>query len=343
MTTAGFAFVEFATENPDQLAQLFAHMGFAEIGRHKKLPVTLYGQGDIYFVVNQIANSFAAKFSAAHGPAAAAAGFYTTDADACLQRARNSGYKISAQRPEYLSKPLTAIEGIGGSLVYVIGADLSNNFFADDFDMAAPKSGIAIGLKQIDHLSYNVVQGALDGWANFYKQIFGFREIRYFHIKGKQTALRSRAMLSPCGNMRITINESADDKSQIAEFIQAYNGEGIQHIALNPADIYDTVESMRAKGVPFIPVPDAYYDMLQQRLPNSGENIKRMKDNFILLDGVSENREFLLQIVTPPVFGPMFFEVIQRKGSDGFGEGNFTALFEALERDQISRGVLNAA
>lgn len=343
MTTAGFAFVEFATPKPDELVGLFAHMGFAEIGQHKTLPVRLFHQGGIYFVLNQISNSFAAEFSAAHGPAAAAAGFYVTDVADCLSRARVGGHTLSTRKPEYLSAEIDVIEGVGGSLIYVLDAKSATGLFAADFDMKIPNGDLDIGLKQIDHLAYNVKKGALDGWAQFYKDVFGFREIRYFHIKGKQTALRSRALLSPCDTMRLTINESVDDKSQIAEFIEMYKGEGIQHIALNPNDIYDTVESMRAKGVPFIPVPDAYYEALQERLPGSGENIKRMKENFILLDGVSENKEFLLQIVTPPVFGPLFFEVIQRKGSEGFGEGNFTALFEALERDQIARGVLQAA
>ncbi|TAH33777.1 MAG: 4-hydroxyphenylpyruvate dioxygenase [Alphaproteobacteria bacterium] len=342
MTTAGFAFVEFATPKPDELVGLFAHMGFAEIGRHKTLPVRLFHQGGIYFVLNQIPTSFAAEFSAAHGPAAAAAGFYVTDVAGCLSRAQSGGYKLSSRKPEYLSAPIDAIEGIGGSLIYVLDAKTAPQLFAD-FTIEISRNDLDIGLKQIDHLAYNVKRGALDGWAQFYKDVFGFREIRYFHIKGKQTALRSRALLSSCDTMRLTINESVDDQSQIAEFIETYKGEGIQHIALNPNDIYDTVESMRAKGVPFIPVPDAYYEALQERLPGSGENIKRMKENYILLDGVSENKEFLLQIVTPPVFGPLFFEVIQRKGSDGFGEGNFTALFEALERDQVARGVLKAA
>lgn len=341
--TAGFAFVEFSASDSGILIRQFEAMGFILVAKHKAKPVSLYRQGNIYFVLNESQNGFAAEFSGAHGPAACAAGFYVDNAAAIIGEASQKGIKISSVTPEFLSKPIPAIEGIGGSLIYLIDQASKADLFSHDFNFIPIQQNVGVGLQHVDHLSYNVVQGTLDRWADFYCSVFGFRIIRYFHIEGKQTALHSRALLSACETMRITINESADDKSQIAEFIEAYKGEGIQHIALHPKDIYDTVEQLKAQGMPFIPVPNSYYQAIESRLPGHGEDLARMQRNNILLDGVSENKEILLQIVTPPVVGPMFFEVIQRKGSSGFGEGNFTALFEALERDQVARGVLNAA
>lgn len=336
--TKGYSFVEFASDNPEITQGLFQKLGFKKLGQ--KGAVTLYQQGGIFFFLNQDATSQAAHFREIHGSAAAAAGFFVENPQASYEEALRGGATAFIGDGRLFDLPY-AIEGIGGSLVYLLDEKTFADLLQDKFGIARGENS-GIGLQQIDHLSFNVKQGQLEGWADFYKNIFGFKEIRYFHIQGKQTALRSRALKSACGNMRITINESADDKSQIAEFIDAYKGEGIQHIALTPVDIYQTVESMRANGLPFVHVPDTYYEMLNERLPENGEDIERMRQNRILLDGVSENRELLLQIVTPPIFGPLFFEIIQRKGCDGFGEGNFTALFEALERDQVARGVLAA-
>ncbi len=341
--TDGFAFVEFATPDPSALIKIWELMGFVRVARHKTLPVALYGQGQIYFVLNELPHGHAAEFAALHGPAAVAAGFYCHDPVKLAERATRQNYKILPRQAAWIAKSIDAVVGVGGSLIYLCPADAKSSFFADDFIFESDPTSHAIGLQSIDHLSFNVTKGSLDDVANMFKTLFGFRETRYFHIQGKQTALRSRALQSGCSLMRITINESMDDQSQIAEFIDAYKGAGIQHIALNPVDIYATVEAMTQKGIPFVPVPESYYRMLQEKFPDSGENIARMQKNFILLDGVNDNRELLLQIVTPPIVGPMFFEVIQRKGCEGFGEGNFTALFEALERDQIARGVLQAA
>lgn len=338
--TAGFAFVEFATPDPVALVNTWTQMGFAPVAQHKNLPVTLYRQGRIYFALNEMPSGHAADFARAHGPAAAGAGFYCTDPAATLAAARQSGLVIKSAQLPWLSQPIDALVGIGGSLIYLCPTD--SDLFTADFEFTADANNPGIGLQQIDHLSFNVLRGDLELWAEKLKAVFGFREIRYFNIHGKKTALRSRALLSACETMRITINESMDEQSQIAEFIQTYKGAGIQHIALAPHDIYATVEAMHKSGLPFVPVPGAYYDAIKERYPNSGEDIERMRRNYILLDGANEKREILLQIVTTPIVGPLFFEVIQRKGCDGFGEGNFTALFEALERDQIARGVLAA-
>ena len=196
-----------------------------------------------------------------------------------------------------------------------------------------------MGLTRIDHLTHNVHRGRLDEWANFYRRLFNFREIRHFDIHGVATGLKSRAMVSPCGRIRIPINEPSDDKSQVQEYIAAYRGEGIQHIALAADDIYTTVEKLKQRGVQFMGVPAAYYDALDERLPGHGEDVERLRRNAILIDGARE-RGLLLQIFTKTVIGPIFFEIIQRKGNEGFGEGNFRALFEAIERDQIARGVI---
>ena len=233
-----------------------------------------------------------------------------------------------------------AIKGIGGCLIYFID---NPNIYAEDF---TPLPGVdqspkGVGFTYIDHLTHNVIRGNMDKWAKFYEDIFNFREIRYFDIEGKLTGLKSKAMTSPCGKIRIPLNESSDDKSQIAEFLKRYNGEGIQHIALGTNDIYRTVDLMAAQGVPFQKTPDTYYELLDKRVPGHGENVARLKELQILMDGApTDGQGLLLQIFTKDAIGPIFFEIIQRKGNEGFGEGNFKALFESIELDQIRRGVL---
>jgi 4-hydroxyphenylpyruvate dioxygenase len=237
---------------------------------------------------------------------------------------------------------IPAIEGIGGSLIYLVDRYGDRTIYDVDFtpligDPASP----GVGLTAIDHLTHNVHRGRMELWAEFYQRLFNFREIRYFDIEGKLTGLRSKAMVSPCGRIRIPINESADDKSQIAEYLEAYHGEGIQHIALATSDIYATVEALQARAVSFMSVPDTYYEAVEARVPGHGEDLARLQRDRILIDGApSAGQGLLLQIFTETVIGPIFFEIIQRKGNDGFGEGNFRALFESIERDQIRRGVL---
>jgi 4-hydroxyphenylpyruvate dioxygenase len=236
---------------------------------------------------------------------------------------------------------IPAIRGIGGSLIYLV--DRHGDWSIYDVDFVpmdeAPKQVEGAGLTHIDHLTHNVQKGRMDQWAQFYHRLFAFREIRYFNIHGQKTGLRSRAMVSPCRKIRIPINEPADRKSQIKEYLEAYHGEGIQHIALASRDIYSTVEALKSRDVQFLDVPDSYYDQIDNRLPGHGEELERLAQNRILIDG-EPGRGLLLQIFTKAVIGPIFFEIIQRKGNEGFGEGNFQALFEAMERDQIARGVL---
>jgi len=238
---------------------------------------------------------------------------------------------------------IPAIEGIGGSVIYLVDRYGERSIYDVDFlpVPGAEQRPAGVGLTMVDHLTHNVHRGRMAQWADFYEKLFNFREIRYFDIEGKLTGLRSKAMTSPCGKIRIPINESADDKSQIAEYLEAYRGEGIQHIALGTEDIYATVAALRARGVPFQTVPDTYYEGVDARLPGHGEDIARLARERILIDGApTEGGGLLLQIFTQTVIGPIFFEIIQRKGNEGFGEGNFQALFESIELDQIRRGVL---
>jgi 4-hydroxyphenylpyruvate dioxygenase len=239
---------------------------------------------------------------------------------------------------------IPAIEGIGDSAIYLVDRYGERSIYDVDFVpvTGAPEQAPGVGLTYIDHLTHNVERGRMDAWADFYARIFAFREIRYFDIRGKQTGLHSRAMCSPCGKIRIPINESTDDKSQIAEYLRAYRGEGIQHLALGCADIYAAVEALRARGVRLLDTPDSYYELVDQRVPGHGEDLSRLRADRILIDGTTAGgeRRLLLQIFTEAVIGPIFFELIQRKGDEGFGQGNFQALFEAMELDQARRGVL---
>lgn len=346
MGTDGFEFVEFASPQPQQLAQLFEKMGFTAIAKHKSKQITLYRQGEINFIINAEPNSYAAEFAKKHGPCACAMAFRVKDAQLAFKRAVDLGAKpfTSAKNgPGELDVP--AIYGIGDSLLYFVDQYGAKTIYDTDF---IPLPGVSQqpegeGLLVIDHLTHNVHQGEMDTWAHeFYGKIFNFFEIRYFDIEGQKTGLTSRALASPCGKIKIPLNQSKDDKSQIAEYLRQYNGEGIQHIALTTTQIYPTIESLKNLGVNFLTVPDSYYEMIENRVPGHQEDIRRMKENQILIDGemMDDKEELLLQIFTENVIGPIFFEIIQRKGNDGFGEGNFRALFEAIERDQMRRGVL---
>ena len=341
--TRGFEFVEYTAEDTEALARLFEQLGFVAVGRHRSKRVTHYRQNDIHFLVNAEPESFAQSFARVHGPSVCAIAFRVEDAGAGYEALLASGAKPHEARVGPMELNIPAIKGIGDSLIYLVDRFEGPSIYDVDFvptDRAGDTRGV--GLTYVDHLTHNVYQGRMDLWAGFYERLFNFREIRYFDIEGKLTGLRSRAMTSPCGKIRIPINESADDKSQIQEYLDAYKGEGIQHIALGTDDIYGTVEALKARGVQFMDAPpDAYYEALDRRLPGHGEDLERLRQNGILIDGApTEDGGILLQIFTGTVIGPIFFEIIQRKGDEGFGEGNFQALFESIEQDQIKRGVL---
>ena len=346
MGTDGFEFVEYTAPDTEELGRLFEQLGFAKVARHRSKNVSLYRQGDVNFIVNAEPESFGQAFARLHGPSACAMAFRVDDAAAAQKRAIELGAKPVAGKIGPMELNIPAIEGIGGSMLYLVDRYGARGTIYDvDF---VPVPGVAqnpkgVGFSQIDHLTHNVHRGRMDQWADFYSRLFNFRQIRYFDIEGKLTGLKSRAMTSPDGKIRIPINESSDDKSQIAEYLAAYHGEGIQHIALGTADIYQTIEALRERAIRFIRTPAAYYDLVDQRLPGHGEDLDRLKRDEIQIDGApGETGGRLLQIFTETVIGPIFFEVIQRKGDEGFGEGNFKALFEAMELDQIRRGVLQA-
>ncbi|MEO3434446.1 4-hydroxyphenylpyruvate dioxygenase [Inquilinus sp. CAU 1745] len=345
MGTDGFEFVEYTAPDPAMLGTLFEGMGFRAVAKHRSKDVTLYRQGDINFVVNAEPDSFAQAFAKLHGPSACAMAFRVADARYAYKRAIELGAKPVESRIGPMELNIPAIEGIGGSLIYLVDRyGPAGSIYDVDFEPVEGEPAVpeGVGLTYVDHLTHNVHRGRMDVWADFYTRLFNFREIRYFDIEGKLTGLKSKAMTSPCGKIRIPINESSDDKSQIEEYLKAYKGEGIQHIALGTDDIYKTVEALRKIDVRFMDAPpDTYFEMLEERLPNHGEDVPRLRKNGLLVDG-APGGGLLLQIFTQTVIGPIFFEIIQRKGDEGFGEGNFRALFESIERDQIKRGVLSA-
>ncbi len=346
MGTDGFEFIEYCAPDTAALGRLFESMGFTAVARHRSKRVTLYKQGEINFIVNAEPDSFAQSFARVHGPSACAFGIRVKDAALAFKRAVELGAKPYEAAVGPMELRIPAIQGIGGSLLYMIDRYGPRNIYDVDFVPipGADQNPRGVGLQYVDHLTHNVYIGRMDTWADFYGKLFNFREIRYFDIKGKKTGLTSRALTSPCGKIRIPINEPSDQKSQIQEYLDAYNGEGIQHIALATENIYETVEALRSRMVRFLDTPDSYFDGINARVPGHGEDLVRLKLNKILIDGEGidkdRNEDKLLQIFTETVIGPIFFEVIQRKGNEGFGEGNFRALFEAIEADQISRGVV---
>jgi 4-hydroxyphenylpyruvate dioxygenase len=340
--TDGFEFVEYTAPDPDLLRTLFERLGFPVTARHRSKNVTLHQQGDINFIINAEADSFGQRFARAHGPSACAMAFRVKDASYALRRCVELGAKPVDAKVGPMELSIPAIEGIGGSLIYLVDRYGDRTIYDVDFRAVSPPAATEpAGLACIDHLTHNVARGNMSHWSGFYERLFNFREVRYFDIEGKKTGLFSRALTSPCGKIRIPINESQDDKSQIEEYLREYRGEGIQHIALATDDIYRTVDVLRAHGVQFQDTPDTYYEGVPTRVKGHRESLAELQQRRILIDGNPEAGEgVLLQIFTQNVIGPIFFEVIQRKGNEGFGEGNFKALFESIELDQMRRGVL---
>ncbi len=340
--TDGFEFVEYAAPDPELLRSLFKRMGFPATHHHRSKNITRHCQGDINFIINAEPDSFAQQFAARHGPCVCAMAFRVKNASLAINKAVAAGARQVNQKVGPMELNIPAIEGIGGSRLYLVDRYGASTIYDVDFvPIADVEPAVSAGLKSIDHLTHNVRRGNMAKWAGFYEKVFNFREIRYFDIEGKVTGLKSKAMTSPCGKIRIPINESADDQSQIEEYLREYHGEGIQHIALDTDQIYNTVDTLRESGIQFQDTNDVYYDNLASRLPNHPEDEAELHRRKILIDGgESQGGGYLLQIFTTNVIGPIFFEIIQRKGNEGFGEGNFQALFESIEQDQIRRGVL---
>ncbi len=345
--TDGFEFVEFAHPEPQELRDLFSKMGFERVGHHKKKPgVELWQQGDVTYILNSDPDSFAAKFVAEHGPCAPAMGWRVVDAQKAYEHAVAKGAEPYDADDKTLDVP--AIKGIGGSLIYFVDQYYDTSPYNEEFEWTRQSKPRGDGFYYLDHLTHNVYKGNMDKWFRFYESLFNFREIRFFDIQGKFTGLYSRALTSPCGRIRIPINEDRGETGQIVSYLKKYKGEGIQHIAVGSEDIYDSTDAIAKKGLKFMPGPnETYYNMSTDRVAGHSEPLDRMMKHGILIDGegVVDGGEtrILLQIFSKTVIGPIFFEFIQRKGDDGFGEGNFQALFESIEREQIESGEISAA
>lgn len=343
----GFEFVEFAAPDGqgEALHDYFRRLGFTAVLRHRTRPITVYRQGGVNFLVNEDPDSFAADFARAHGPCAC--GFairFSKPAEQVFDTVIGNGGEAIDHKPETRAVSAPVVKGIGDCMLYLVDRyGGAGSIYDGDYlpVQGAEQNPKGFGLTFIDHLTHNLFFGNMDKWSDYYERLFNFREIRYFDIKGAKTGLLSKAMTAPDGIVRIPLNESSDPKSQINEYLDAYKGEGIQHIACFTDDIYETVEAMREAGVEFLDTPDTYFDVIDQRVPDHGEDVPRLARNKILIDADPEtHKRKLLQIFTQNAIGPIFFEIIQRKGNEGFGEGNFQALFESIERDQMRRGVL---
>lgn len=355
MGTDGFEFIEYAAPDPVAMGELFERMGFKPVARHRHKQVTLYRQGEINFIVNAEPDSFAQRFARLHGPSICAIAFRVQDARKAYERALELGAWGYANQAGPGELNIPAIKGIGDSLIYFVdrwrgkngakAGDIGNIGFYDvDFEPlpGAELNPVGLGLTEIDHLTHNVHRGRMKEWADFYERLFNFREVRYFDIEGQATGVKSKAMTSPCGKIRIPINEEGNETSgQIQEYLDLYRGEGIQHIALSSTDLYDSVDALQMNGIRLLNTSETYYELLPQRIPGLTEDIEALKQRNILVDGQPE--ELLLQIFSENQLGPIFFEFIQRKGNEGFGEGNFKALFETMELDQMRRGVLQGS
>jgi 4-hydroxyphenylpyruvate dioxygenase len=354
MGTDGFEFIEYAAPDPVAMGTLFESMGFQAIARHRRKDVTLYRQGGVNFIINAEPDSFAQRFARLHGPSVCAIAFRVRDAKAAYERAISLGAWGYAQDAGPGELNIPAIKGIGDSIIYFIdqwrgkdGAqdgDIGNiGFFDVDFKPLpdATLNPVGHGLTYIDHLTHNVHRGRMDEWSGFYERLFNFREVRYFDIEGQATGVKSKAMTSPCGKIRIPINEEGNEKAgQIQEYLDRYHGEGIQHIAMGSTNLCDTVDALQMSGVKLLNTSETYYELLDKRIPGHGEDVAALQARNILVDG--KPGELLLQIFSENQLGPIFFEFIQRKGNEGFGEGNFKALFETMELDQIRRGTLES-
>jgi len=341
----GFEFVEFAAPDPALLHALFPKLGFTKVAAHKSKNISLYRQGDCNFLVNEEPDSFASDFAAKHGPSACgfAIRFNRPATDVQATALANGADKVTF-KPETLALQVPVIEGIGGCALYLVDTyGAKGEVYESEFEWlpGVDRHPKGFGLTFIDHLTHNLHFGNMQKWSEYYERLFNFREIRYFDIKGAKTGLVSKAMTAPDGLVRIPLNESSDEKSQINEYIREYNGEGIQHIALFTDNIYESVEAMREQNVAFLDTPDTYFEVIDERVPGHGEDVARLQKNKLLIDADDETKKkLLLQIFTQNNIGPIFFEIIQRKGNEGFGNGNFKALFESIERDQMRRGVL---
>ena len=338
----GFEFIEYASPNPEDLRVLFRKMGFKAVARHRSKNVVLYRQGDVNFLINAEPDSFAQRYAFAHGPSICSMAFRVKDAKKAYKHALANGGQAVPSDSGPMELNIPAIEGIGGSRLYLVDRYGDHTIYDVDFVPYTDEADAdvqGVGFLTIDHLTHNVYQGRMSYWAEFYENIFNFRELKYFDIDGVKTGLTSKAMTSPCGKIHIPLNESKDSTSQIVEYLVEYRGEGIQHLAFSTTDIYKTVDLLVENKVVLQDTIEAYFDLIDDRIDKHDEDVEELRKRRILIDG-SEADGILLQIFTNTVIGPIFYEIIQRKGNNGFGEGNFKALFESIELDQMRRGVI---
>lgn len=335
----GFAYVEYTGPDSQYLEGLFSKMGFVPVAKHRNLNVDLYRQGDCHFLLNKEPKTFAEGFAKQHGPSICSTGFRVENAERAHAMAVERGAR-PYQEEMKSATPFPAIYGIGDSLIHFVDPQGEKKLFEEEFEFTeSNKNPEGFGFSVIDHLTNNVPVGEMQKWCDFYEKIFNFRETRFFDIKGEKTGLISKVMSSPCNKIIIPINEPTDNKSQIQEYIDEYKGSGIQHLALLTNDIVGSVKKLQEQGVKFLDAPpNTYYEALPKRIPCITEDLKTVQDHAVLIDG--DDKGYLLQIFTQNVIGPIFYEIIQRKNHDGFGEGNFQALFDAIERDQERRGIL---
>ncbi len=340
----GFEFCEFTSPDPQAMAAQFEQLGFVVAHRHPDRDIIHYKQGRINLLLNRASQGQAAEFRAAHGPSASGMAFRVANAAQAYDAAVRCGAKPASPAEGSLGPGSYALEGVGGSYLYLVDRHGAAGSLYDDWDEVPgwreAEAANSVGLDLLDHLTHNVRRGEMRTWSEFYRKLFGFEEQKYFDIKGQATGLFSQAMIAPDRAIRIPLNESQDETSQIEEFIREYRGEGIQHLALTTPDIYATVEKLRSRGVRLQDTVGTYYELVDKRVPGHGEDLARLRKNRILIDGDVGEEGLLLQIFTENLFGPIFFEIIQRKGNQGFGIGNFQALFESIELDQIRRGVI---
>lgn len=338
----GVDFIEYTGTDAAHFQKLFTKLGFTEIAKIADKEIRLYRQGDINFIINTEPGTFATEFAKLHGPSVSSTGFRVANATQAFETAVKRGARpYDGNQASRGASPYLAIYGIGDSLIYFIDEANHRDLYENQFGVKdnAKNLPLGLGLQIVDHFTNNVPVGEMKKWADFYENIFNFHEAKYFDIRGKSTGLLSKAMRSPCGLFSVPINEPKDPKSQIQEYLNEYKGSGIQHIAMTTEEIIPTLDKLRGNQIEFLaPPPGTYYSMLQSRLPGVSEDIGKLQQQAVLVDG--DQHGYLLQIFTKNVIGPVFYEVIQRKGHDGFGDGNFQALFDAIEADQKARGYL---
>lgn len=337
----GVEFIEYSGPDATYFEKVFARYAFKQVGQVHGKNIRLYRQGDINYILNCEPQTFATDFAKAHGNSICATGFRVENAEHAFQTAvKRGGRPYEGDEHHKGATPFPAIYGIGDSLIYFIDEKNRHKLYNEIFNVSPEdKFPAGVGFTVIDHFTNNVPRGEMDKWCDFYTNVLAFREARYFDIRGAKTGLLSKVMRSPCGKFSVPINEPTESKSQIQEYLDEYKGSGIQHVALLTNDIVKSLEALKSSEIEFLtPPPHAYYEMLHERVPNVSEDLKVLEGNAILVDG--DEKGYLLQIFTKNTFGPIFYEVIQRKGHDGFGDGNFQALFDAIERDQAERGYL---